>query len=62
MFKKNIGSKDRLIRAIFSFLLFVAAYFTHSWLLLGAAVFTAYEALASWCVVYALIGKTSCKR
>ncbi len=59
---KNIGPKDRLIRAIFSFLLFIAAYVTESYIILAIALFVAYEALASWCIIYTLLGKSSLKK
>ncbi|MBS0636721.1 MAG: DUF2892 domain-containing protein, partial [Verrucomicrobia bacterium] len=54
--KKNIGKKDRLIRAILSFLLFIAAWYTGSFIVLLIALFVLYEVLSSWCLVYYLIG------
>ncbi|MCE5294902.1 MAG: DUF2892 domain-containing protein [Chlamydiales bacterium] len=62
LFTKNISNKDRLLRAIFSFILFVGAYLTGSYIMLALALFCLYEAIYSWCVVYALLGKNSCPR
>ncbi|MBS0634065.1 MAG: DUF2892 domain-containing protein [Verrucomicrobia bacterium] len=60
--KKNIGKKDRLIRAILSFLLFIAAWYTGSFIVLLIALFVLYEVLSSWCLVYYLIGKSTCNK
>ena len=38
----------------------VYAYWSGSWIALAAAIFTGFEALFSWCVVYQLLGKNSC--
>jgi divalent metal cation (Fe/Co/Zn/Cd) transporter len=58
--KKNIGVFDRAIRLAIAILLFILAYVYQSWILLAAALFTLFEALASWCVLYQLLGKNSC--
>lgn len=58
--KKNIGTTDRLIRLTLAMVLFALAYWYQSWILLGIGLFTLYEAVASWCVMYALLGKNSC--
>lgn len=58
--KKNIGARDRLLRAVFGLLLLGFAWWTQSWLLLGGALFCFYEALASWCLLYQLLEKSSC--
>lgn len=57
---RNLNNKDRLIRAIFSLVLFIAAYLTGSFIALIFALFTLYEAVASWCIIYYLLGKSSC--
>ncbi len=57
---KNIGTKDRLIRLSIAIFLFIFAWWQSSWIALLFALFTLYEALASWCVFYQLIGKNSC--
>lgn len=58
--KKNLGTRGRLIRFVMSLLLFVLAWRNQSLLLFGAALFTLYEALASWCVIYQLLGINHC--
>ena len=58
---KNIGKKDRLLRAAIGIILFVWAI-TTSWspLLLFFSGFTFFEAIFSWCGFYAAIGRNSC--
>lgn len=58
--KKNIGTTDRIIRLLIGIALLALAWWQGSWILLAFALFTFYEALASWCVLYALFGKNSC--
>ncbi len=58
--KKNIGKSDRIIRFILACGLFVLAFWLQSWILAAFGLFTLYEALASWCVLYQLIGKNTC--
>ncbi len=58
--KKNIGTKDRLIRFTLAIILTVLAFWQESWLLFAFALFTFYEACACWCVVYYFLGKNSC--
>ncbi len=58
--KKNIGTQDRVIRFVMGLLLLFYAWWQSSWLALGFSLFTFYEALSSWCIVYQLLGKTSC--
>ncbi len=58
--KKNIGTPGRIIRFAIALILLFLAYQRESWILLGFGLFTLYEALASWCVVYALLGINSC--
>lgn len=60
LFKKNIGTKDRLIRLSIAIALLVLAYLTQSWIPLPVALFILFEAFMSWCVFYHLIGKSSC--
>lgn len=60
MLKRNIGTSDRLIRFFLGVMLLLLAYVWQSWLLAGIALFTFFEALVSWCIVYQLIGKNSC--
>jgi hypothetical protein len=58
--QKNIGKTDRLIRLALGFLLLAYAWWQTSWIALGLALFTFYEALSSWCLFYQLIGKNTC--
>jgi hypothetical protein len=58
--QKNIGTTDRLIRLGIAILLFLFAWWQSSWIAFGLGVFALYEALASWCLFYQLIGKNTC--
>ncbi len=58
--KSNMGTTDRIIRLILAVLLLVYAYNQASWLAFACSLFTFYEAGASWCVLYQLIGKNTC--
>lgn len=60
MFKKNINTQGRLLRAGIGVILLGYAWYAGSWLALAFALFTFYEAFASWCVLYQLLGKNSC--
>jgi hypothetical protein len=58
--KKNIGTADRLLRLGLAFALLLYAWWQSSWIALGFSLFTFYEALSSWCILYQLLGKNSC--
>lgn len=58
--KKNIGTPDRIVRLIIAIVLFGVAWWMHSWIALAFGLFTLYEALASWCALYQLLGKDTC--
>lgn len=58
--KKNIGTGDRIMRFILGLLLLLFAWWQSSWIAFGLALFTFYEALASWCIFYQILGKSSC--
>ena len=58
--KKNLGTVDRLIRLAIALALLVYAYVQGSWTLFFASLFVFFEALMSWCIVYQLLGKSSC--
>lgn len=60
--KKNIGKPDRLLRLIVGIILLGCAYWKMSWILLILALFTLFEALMSWCILYQILGKNSCPR
>lgn len=57
----NIGSSDRIFRFSLGAVLFlIAITTTWSWILIFAAGFCFFEAIFSWCGVYALMGKNTC--
>jgi len=62
--KKNIGTVDRLLRLGFGIVCLLLAYRVGggwlSWLLVATGIFCFYEAAASWCVIYQILGKNSC--
>lgn len=58
--RKNIGTVDRLIRLIIALLLLGYAYWKMSWIALIFGLFTLGEAVFSWCILYQLLGKSSC--
>ncbi len=62
MFRKNLGTADRLLRTAIGCVLLVLAWWVSSWILLLFALFTFFEAWMSWCIFYQLIGKNSCPR
>jgi hypothetical protein len=60
--KKNIGKPDRILRLIVGILLLGWAYWEMSWILLVLGLFTLFEAYMSWCILYQILGKSSCPR
>jgi hypothetical protein len=58
--KKNIGTKDRILRLIIAILLFGYAFWEGSWIAFAAGVFTLLESLFSWCILYQIMGKSTC--
>ncbi len=58
--QKNIGMSDRILRFILSLVFFLLAFWQNSIILGLFGAFTLYEALASWCVLYWILGKSSC--
>ena len=59
--QKNIGTKDRVFRLGLSILLLSYAAWQWSLIALLCGLFTLFEALSSWCVLYQILGKTSCE-
>ncbi|MBU6383993.1 MAG: DUF2892 domain-containing protein [Verrucomicrobia bacterium] len=57
---KNIGTTDRVIRFLIAVALFVFAYLHASWILFLFGLFTLFEAVFSWCILYQILGKSSC--
>lgn len=58
--KKNLSTQGRLLRLGIAIILFGLAWFYWSWILLGFGLFTLYEAVASWCILYQIFGINSC--
>ncbi len=60
--RKNIGVTDRILRALIGTLLLLVAVATtwSPWLLFFSG-FAFFEALFSWCGIYAALGKNTCK-
>ncbi len=59
--RKNINTTGRLLRLSVGILLLMYAYWQRSWIALVFAIFTLFEALMSWCVVYQILGIRSCR-
>lgn len=55
-----MGLLDRGIRFLLGLILLVLAWYWSSWILLFFALFCFYEAYASWCVMYHIIGRNTC--
>lgn len=64
MIQKNIGTADRVLRAIIGALVFASIPFIDSGMLkmvgIMLGLFMMYQALMSWCALYALLGKNTC--
>jgi hypothetical protein len=60
MIKKNIGTPDRLLRLTIAVVLLTLAYLKASWILLLIGLFVLFEAAFSWCILYQILGKSSC--
>ena len=59
MFKKNIDTSGRMLRLAIAVILLIYAIWQHSWIALLFSLFTFFESLMSWCIVYQLLGKSS---
>lgn len=57
---KNIGDRDRLIRAGLGVALLIVSYLTSSLIAFLFALFLFFEALTSWCGLYQIMGKNTC--
>jgi uncharacterized membrane protein HdeD (DUF308 family) len=57
---KNINTTGRLVRAFLGILVLFYAYWQKSWIALIIGLFVLFESIMSWCVVYQILGKTSC--
>lgn len=58
--KKNLGKPDRLLRLAIAIAILIYAYWKGSWIALAASAFVFFEAYMSWCILYQLLGKSSC--
>lgn len=58
--KQNLGKSDRVARLVIGIVLLPVSVITGSGLLFLGALFCFYEALASWCIVYQVLGKNTC--
>lgn len=58
---KNIGFSDRLFRFLIALALLAYAYWKSSWIALGFSFFVFFEVFFSWCILYQLFGKNSCR-
>jgi hypothetical protein len=59
---KNIGLTDRVLRGMIAVLLLALAWTTGSWIVFFISLFVFFETFASWCVLYQILGKSSCPR
>ena len=62
MLKKNIDTTGRLLRLLIALLLLAYAIWEKSWIALAFSLFTLFEALFGWCIVYQILGKSSCRK
>jgi hypothetical protein len=65
--KKNIGNTDRFVRVMFGIILliiFMSGAITNSlwnWIILAVSLVLIITAFATFCPLYALVGKSSCE-
>ena len=65
--KKNIGNTDRFVRVMFGIILliiFTSGAITNSlwnWIILAVSLVLIITAFATFCPLYALLGKSSCE-
>lgn len=62
MLQKNINTTGRILRLSLGILLLAYAYWQTSWVALAFSLFTFFEALMSWCIIYQILGKKSCPK
>lgn len=62
--KKNIGTGDRMFRLLLGIVVFVGSFFVGEpilkIILIAVGIFSCYEALVGWCLVYRLLGRNTC--
>ena len=59
-FKKNMSSADRFVRLVLAVGLLVWAVYSSSFIAAFFGLFTLYEVLSHWCIVYQLLGINRC--
>ncbi len=59
---KNIDASGRWMRGIIGTLFLGIAYWKMSWIALIIGLFTLFEAAMSWCILYQILGKSSCRK
>jgi hypothetical protein len=65
--KKNVGNTDRFVRVMFGIILliiFMSGAITNSlwnWIILAVSLVLIITAFATFCPLYALVGKSSCE-
>jgi hypothetical protein len=65
--KKNVGNTDRFVRVMFGIILliiFMSGAITNSlwnWIILAVSLVLIITAFATFCPLYALLGKSSCE-
>lgn len=57
---KNIGTTDRIIRISLGIILIGVGYYTRSGMLVLGGLFSVYEGVSSWCVLYQFLGVNTC--
>lgn len=60
--QKNIGKKDRIVRAVIASILLVVAFVLKSWVIFLCSLFVFFESFMSWCLFYQIIGKNTCPK
>ena len=59
--KRNIGKIDKWIRIVSGIALVAAGYYFQSWLLGIAGVIIFGTGIIDWCLIYKLLGVSTCK-
>ncbi len=59
---KNMGDIDRLVRAGLGFVFLILSYWFSSLILFLISLFLFFEALTSWCGLYQILGRNTCKK
>ncbi len=59
LLQKNIGNRDKALRAIIALILFALSYHYHSLILFLCGAFVVFEVTFSWCAFYQLIGRNT---